>query len=65
MRRQLKPKPDPEQSKRFLETAREVGANEAGEAFELRDQGQRLKSRSAAPNPASLPDHPRHASGNL
>jgi hypothetical protein len=35
MARKLKPKPDdPEQSKRFIKAARELGTDETGEAFE-------------------------------
>jgi hypothetical protein len=41
-RKPAAPKPDnPEQYKRFLETAREVGADEPGEAFDSRAQSGR------------------------
>jgi hypothetical protein len=51
MARKLAPKPDsPEQYKRFLETAREVGADKPGEAFD------RVLDRVAR----SKPEKPKH-----
>jgi hypothetical protein len=57
MARKVIPKPDnPEQYKRFLETAREVGAEEPGEAVD------RLFDQVARSKPAEKPNPPKRKS---
>lgn len=56
MTKKLKPEPDDkEQSQRFVETARELGADESGKTFEMAIVSTIAKKKSATNKKATKP----------